>query len=192
MKNVNEVIAPAVIGMNVAAQVGIDKAMIALDGTKTKAKLGANAILGVSLAVARAAAESAGLSLYQYLGGVNAHLLPTPMMNILNGGAHATNNVEIQEFMVMPVGATSFREALRMCAEVFHQLKTTLKENGLQGLEEDWNEAGNNRSATYINLPAGEYQLQIRSSNSDGVWTDNLRTLPIHVLPTFWETYWAW
>ena len=104
--------------------------MIDLDGTPNKGKLGANAILGVSLAVAKAAAKSADLPLYKYLGGPNAHVLPVPMMNILNGGAHATNNVEIQEFMIMPVGACCFREALRMCAEVFHQLKKTLKENG--------------------------------------------------------------
>ena len=101
-----------------------------VDGTPNKARLGANAILGASLACAKAAAESLGVSLYNYIGGVNAKQLPVPMMNILNGGAHATNNVEIQEFMVMPVGAPTFREALRMCAEVFHQLKTTLKENG--------------------------------------------------------------
>ena len=104
--------------------------LIELDGTPNKARLGANAILGASLACAKAAAESLGVSLYNYIGGVNAKQLPVPMMNILNGGAHATNNVEIQEFMVMPVGAPTFREALRMCAEVFHQLKTTLKENG--------------------------------------------------------------
>ena len=130
VKNVNTEIAECLVGMNVLDQVAIDKAMIALDGTPNKTRLGANAILGASLACAKAAAESLGTSLYNYIGGVNAKTLPVPMMNILNGGAHATNNVEIQEFMVMPVGATSFREALRMCAEVFHQLKTTLKENG--------------------------------------------------------------
>ena len=130
VSNVNTEIAEALIGTNVLDQVAIDKAMIALDGTPNKTRLGANAILGASLACAKAAAESLGTSLYNYIGGVNAKQLPVPMMNILNGGAHATNNVEIQEFMVMPVGATSFREALRMCAEVFHQLKTTLKENG--------------------------------------------------------------
>ena len=128
--NVNTEIAEALIGMNVLDQPAIDKTMIDLDGTPNKTRLGANAILGASLACAKAAAESLGTSLYNYIGGVNAKQLPVPMMNILNGGAHATNNVEIQEFMVMPVGATSFREALRMCAEVFHQLKTTLKENG--------------------------------------------------------------
>mgnify|MGYP000300047686 CR=1 FL=1 len=130
VKAVNEVIAPKVIGMDAADQRALDDLMIELDGTPNKGKLGANAILGASLACAKAAAESLGASLYSYIGGVNAKQLPVPMMNILNGGAHATNNVEIQEFMVMPVGATSFREALRMCAEVFHQLKTTLKENG--------------------------------------------------------------
>ena len=128
--NVNTEIAEALIGMNVLDQPAIDKAMIDLDGTPNKTRLGANAILGASLACAKAAAESLGTSLYNYIGGVNAKQLPVPMMNILNGGAHATNNVEIQEFMIMPVGAPCFREALRMCAEVFHQLKTTLKENG--------------------------------------------------------------
>ena len=130
VSNVNTEIAEALIGTNVLDQVAIDKMLIELDGTPNKSRLGANAILGASLACAKAAAESLGTSLYNYIGGVNAKQLPVPMMNILNGGAHATNNVEIQEFMVMPVGATSFREALRMCAEVVHQLKTTLKENG--------------------------------------------------------------
>ncbi|MBM6924916.1 phosphopyruvate hydratase [Pseudoflavonifractor phocaeensis] len=130
VKNVNTEIAECLVGMNVLDQVAIDKAMIALDGTPNKTKLGANAILGASLACAKAAAESLGTSLYNYIGGVNAKTLPVPMMNILNGGAHATNNVEIQEFMIMPVGACCFREALRMCAEVFHQLKKTLKDNG--------------------------------------------------------------
>ena len=114
-------------------QRAVDAALIAADGTPNKTKLGANAILGVSLAVARAAAESAGLSLYQYLGGVNAHLLPTPMMNILNGGVHADNNVDFQEFMIMPVGAPSFAEGLRWCAEVYHTLKGVLHEAGLGG-----------------------------------------------------------
>ena len=130
VKNVNTEIAECLVGMNVLDQTAIDKALIALDGTPNKTKLGANAILGASLACAKAAAESLGTSLYNYIGGVNAKVLPVPMMNILNGGAHATNNVEIQEFMIMPVGACCFREALRMCAEVFHQLKKTLKENG--------------------------------------------------------------
>ena len=130
VKNVNTEIAECLVGMNVLDQTAIDKALIELDGTPNKTKLGANAILGASLACAKAAAESLGTSLYNYIGGVNAKVLPVPMMNILNGGAHATNNVEIQEFMIMPVGACCFREALRMCAEVFHQLKKTLKENG--------------------------------------------------------------
>ena len=130
MKNVNTEIAECLIGMNVLDQVSIDKAMIELDGTPNKSRLGANAILGASLACAKAAAESLGVALYNYIGGVNAKQLPVPMMNILNGGAHATNNVEIQEFMIMPVGACCFREALRMCAEVFHTLKNVLKENG--------------------------------------------------------------
>ena len=130
VKNVNTEIAECLIGMNVLDQVSIDKAMIELDGTPNKSRLGANAILGASLACAKAAAESLGVALYNYIGGVNAKQLPVPMMNILNGGAHATNNVEIQEFMIMPVGACCFREALRMCAEVFHTLKNVLKENG--------------------------------------------------------------
>ena len=128
--NVNTEIAEALIGMNVLDQPAIDKTMIDLDGTPNKTRLGANAILGASLACAKAAAQSLGTSLYNYIGGVNAKILPMPMMNILNGGAHATNNVDIQEFMIMPVSAPSFQEALRRCAEVFHTLKTVLKENG--------------------------------------------------------------
>jgi enolase len=128
--NVNSEIAECLVGMNALDQVAIDRAMIDLDGTANKERLGANAILGASLAVAKAAAASLGLPLYNYIGGTNAKALPVPMMNILNGGAHATNNVEIQEFMIMPVSAPSFKEALRRCAEVFHQLKKTLKENG--------------------------------------------------------------
>ena len=130
VSNVNTELAECLIGMNALDQVSIDKAMIELDGTPNKARLGANAILGASLAVAKAAAESLGASLYNYIGGVNAKTLPVPMMNILNGGAHATNNVEIQEFMIMPVGACCWKKALQMCAEVFHQLKKTLKDNG--------------------------------------------------------------
>ena len=130
VNNVNTEIAECLIGMNALDQAAIDKAMIELDGTPNKSRLGANATLGASLAVAKAAAESLGLPLYGYIGGVNAKQLPVPMMNILNGGAHATNNVEIQEFMIMPVSAPTFREALRRCAEVFHQLKKTLKANG--------------------------------------------------------------
>ncbi|HEX3028915.1 MAG TPA: phosphopyruvate hydratase [Clostridia bacterium] len=128
--NVNNVLAPEIEGMNVFDQVAIDKLMIALDGTHNKSKLGANAILGVSLAVAKAAAEAIGLSLYQYIGGVNSKVLPVPMMNIINGGKHADNSVNIQEFMIMPVGARSFKEALRMCAEVFHNLKKVLGSKG--------------------------------------------------------------
>lgn len=129
--NVNNIIAEEVIGMDVFEQTAIDKLMIQLDGTPNKGKLGANAILGVSLAVARAAADYLGMPLYQYVGGVNSKTLPVPMMNILNGGEHADNNVDIQEFMVMPVGAKSFREALRMGAEIFHNLKSVLKSKGL-------------------------------------------------------------
>ena len=125
-----KVVLPAIRGMDVLDQQALDRRLMELDGTPNKSRLGANAILGASLACAKAAAESLGLSLYNYIGGVNAKTLPVPMMNILNGGAHATNNVEIQEFMIMPVGACCFREALCMCAEVFHTLKSTLKENG--------------------------------------------------------------
>ena len=131
VENVNEIIADEVIGWEATDQTGLDKLMIELDGRENKGKLGANAILGVSMAVARAAAESCGLPLFQYLGGVNGKVLPTPMMNILNGGAHADNTVDIQEFMIMPVGADSFREALRMGAETFHNLKKILKGMGL-------------------------------------------------------------
>ncbi len=131
VENVNSVIAPEVEGMNVFDQVAIDKLMIELDGTPNKERLGANSILGVSLAVAKAAAEALGLGLYQYIGGVNAKTLPVPMMNIINGGKHADNSVNIQEFMIMPVGAESFKEALRMCAEVFHNLKKVLQSKGL-------------------------------------------------------------
>lgn len=129
--NVNEIIAPGIEGMNVFDQPGIDRALIELDGTPTKSKLGANATLGVSLAVAKAASQSIGLPLYQYIGGVNAKELPVPMMNILNGGKHADNNVDIQEFMVMPIGAATFTEALRMGTEIYHSLKGVLKEKGL-------------------------------------------------------------
>ncbi|GBF10651.1 enolase [Tepidibacillus decaturensis] len=131
VENVNNIIAPEVIGMDALDQVGIDEFLIQLDGTPNKGKLGANAILGVSLAVARAAADALGVPLYAYLGGFNAKTLPVPMMNILNGGKHADNNVDIQEFMVMPVGAENFREALRMGAEIFHNLKSVLKAKGL-------------------------------------------------------------
>ncbi len=131
VEHVNEVIAEEIIGMDVTDQVGIDQAMIELDGTHNKGKLGANAILGVSMAVAHAASDLLGLELYQYLGGFNSKQLPVPMMNILNGGEHADNNVDIQEFMVMPVGASNFKEALRIGAEIFHSLKKVLKEKGL-------------------------------------------------------------
>lgn len=130
VENVNDIIAPEIIGFNVMDQVAIDKAMIELDVTPNKGKLGANAILGVSLAVARAASDFLGIELYQYLGGFNAKQLPVPMMNILNGGKHADSTVDIQEFMVMPVGAPNFREALRMGAEVFHSLRSVLKAKG--------------------------------------------------------------
>ena len=129
--HVNEEIADAILGMEATDQRAIDQALIDLDGTPNKGNLGANAILGASLACANSAAESTELTLYSYLGGVNAHLLPTPMMNILNGGAHADNTVDIQEFMIMPVGADTFAEGLRWCAEIYHTLKKVLKERGL-------------------------------------------------------------
>ncbi|MEL7668553.1 MAG: phosphopyruvate hydratase, partial [Actinomycetota bacterium] len=129
--NVNEIIAPALLGMEATDQRAIDEALLELDGTANKASLGANAILGVSLAVAKAAAESCELTLYSYIGGCNAVTLPVPMMNILNGGAHADNNVDLQEFMVMPVGAGSFAEGLRMCAEIYHTLKKVLHDRNL-------------------------------------------------------------
>lgn len=130
VKNVNDKISEALVGVNVLNQRQIDKIMCDLDGTKNKENLGANAILAVSLACAKAAAKSCGLPLYKYIGGCNAHSLPVPMMNILNGGAHADNNIDIQEFMIMPVGAKNFKEGLRMCAEVFHNLKALLKSDG--------------------------------------------------------------
>lgn len=152
--NVNNRIAAEVVGMNVFDQVGIDQAMIELDGTPNKSELGANAILGVSMAVAKAAATALGLPLYQYLGGFNAKELPVPMMNILNGGAHADNNVDIQEFMIMPVGAPSFAEALRMCAEVYHTLKGVLKGLGL-------NTAIGDEGGFAPNLTSNEQALEV-------------------------------
>lgn len=131
VNNVNEIIAKEVTGKDIFDQRGIDYLMIELDGTENKGKLGANAILGVSLAVAKAAADSLRIPLYKYIGGANAHILPTPMMNIINGGAHADNNVDFQEFMIMPVNAPSFKEAIRIGAEVFHSLKKVLKAKGL-------------------------------------------------------------
>lgn len=131
VENINNEIFDAVIGMNALDLASVDLAMIELDGTKDKSNLGANAILAVSIAVARAAAKSLGIPLYRFLGGVNANHLPVPMMNILNGGAHATNTVDVQEFMIMPVGAPSFKEGLRWCAEVFHALAKILKSEGL-------------------------------------------------------------
>ncbi|MBE3568914.1 MAG: phosphopyruvate hydratase [Bacillales bacterium] len=153
VKNVNEIIAPELIGHDVTDQVGIDKLLIELDGTENKGKLGANAILGVSMAVARAAADYLEVPLYEYLGGFNAKQLPVPMMNILNGGAHADNNVDIQEFMIMPVGASNFREALRMGSEIFHNLKTVLKEKG-------YNTAVGDEGGFAPNLKSNEEALQ--------------------------------
>ena len=130
VENVNDIIADAILGFDVRDQLAIDKTMIDLDGTPNKEKLGANAILAVSIAVARAAADYLDVPLYQYLGGFNAKTLPTPMMNIINGGSHADNSIDFQEFMIMPVGAPSFKEALRMGAEVFHALASILKSKG--------------------------------------------------------------
>ena len=131
VRNVNEIIAKELVGFEVLNQITIDKYLIELDGTDSKSKLGANATLGVSIAVAKAAADELGLPLYEYLGGAGARTLPVPMMNILNGGKHADNNVDIQEFMIMPVGGVDFKESLRMCAEVYHNLKKVLKSEGL-------------------------------------------------------------
>ncbi|MBB6214554.1 enolase [Anaerosolibacter carboniphilus] len=154
VENVNDIIAPEIIGMDALDQVAIDTEMIELDGTENKGKLGANAILGVSMAVARAAAEALGLPLFQYLGGVNGKTLPVPMMNILNGGKHADNNVDIQEFMVMPVGASSFREGLRMGAEIFHNLKKVLQGKGL-------NTAVGDEGGFAPNLTSNEEALEV-------------------------------
>lgn len=131
VNNINSIIAPEIIGYEATDQIGVDKLMLEIDGTANKSKLGANAILGVSLAVARAAAQFVGLPFYQYLGGINAKQLPVPMLNIINGGKHADNNVDFQEFMIMPIGAGSFREGLRVSVEVFHTLKKVLKSRGL-------------------------------------------------------------
>ncbi|RII26834.1 MAG: phosphopyruvate hydratase [Geobacter sp.] len=152
--NVNDIIADEVIGMEASDQVGIDRKMLEMDGTEYKSKLGANAILGVSLAVAKAAADEAGLPLYQYIGGSNAKELPLPMMNILNGGAHADNNVDIQEFMIMPAGAPNFREALRMGAEIFHALKGVLKSKG-------YNTAVGDEGGFAPNLKSNEEALEV-------------------------------
>jgi enolase len=152
--NVNNEIAEEIIGMDADDQVGIDMRMIELDGTEYKSKLGANAILGVSLAVAKAAAEEAGLPLYKYIGGTNARELPLPMMNIINGGAHADNNVDIQEFMIMPAGASNFAEALRMGAEIFHALKGVLKAKG-------YNTAVGDEGGFAPNLKSNEEALEV-------------------------------
>ena len=154
VKNVNEVIAPEVVGMEAREQVAIDHAMLELDGTETKSKLGANAILAVSLAVCKAAAQASNLPLFQYLGGVGARTLPVPMMNIINGGAHADNNVDLQEFMVMPVGAKSFAEGLRMGAEIFHHLKTVLK-------KKNYNTAVGDEGGFAPDLKSNEEALQV-------------------------------
>ena len=152
--HVNNEIADQIIGMEATDQVGIDRRMLELDGTDYKSKLGANAILGVSLAVAKAAADDVGLPLYQYIGGANAKELPLPMMNIINGGAHADNNVDIQEFMIMPAGAKNFAEALRMGAEIFHALKTVLKGKG-------YNTAVGDEGGFAPNLKSNEEALEV-------------------------------
>ena len=154
VKNVDEIIAPEIIGLDATDQAAIDQIMIDLDGTPNKGKLGANAILAVSLAVAHAAANSLGMPLYRYIGGVNAKELPVPMLNILNGGEHADNNVDIQEFMVMPVGAESFKEALRMGAEIFHSLKAVLQGKGL-------NTAVGDEGGFAPNLGSNEEAIQV-------------------------------
>jgi enolase len=154
VENVNEIIADSLIGWEVGDQAGIDRKLIELDGTEFKSRLGANATLGVSLACAKAAAEEAGLPLYQYIGGSNAKELPLPMMNIINGGAHADNNVDIQEFMIMPAGAINFKEALRMGAEIFHALKGVLKAKG-------YNTAVGDEGGFAPNLKSNEEALEV-------------------------------
>ena len=158
--NVNDIIAPKVIGFDAADQRGLDRLMIELDGTPNKGKLGANAILGVSLSAAQASAVSADLNLFQYIGGPGAHVLPVPMMNIMNGGAHADSDVDIQEFMIAPIGASTFREALRIGAEVYHSLKAVVKERGLStGLGDEGGFAPNldsNREALELIVEAIE------------------------------------
>lgn len=154
VENVNHKIHKVLIGKDLFNQREIDETMIALDGTKNKGKLGANAILGVSLAVAKCAAKVKNIPLYQYIGGVNAHVLPTPMMNIINGGAHADNNVDFQEFMIMPVSAPTFKDALRMGAEVFHALKKVLKEKGM-------NTAVGDEGGFAPNLASNEEAIQV-------------------------------
>ncbi|MGR6005246.1 phosphopyruvate hydratase [Bacillus paranthracis] len=160
VNNVNEIIAPEIVGFDVTDQAGIDRAMIELDGTPNKGKLGANAILGVSMAVAHAAADFVGLPLYRYLGGFNAKQLPTPMMNIINGGSHADNNVDFQEFMILPVGAPTFKESIRMGAEVFHALKAVLHDKGLNTAVGDEGgfapNLGSNREALEVIIEAIE------------------------------------
>ncbi|HWQ74841.1 MAG TPA: phosphopyruvate hydratase [Syntrophomonas sp.] len=154
VENVNEIIAPELIGMDVTHQIDIDTLMIEMDGTPNKSKLGANAMLGVSLAAARAAAEYLALPLYQYIGGINAKEVPVPMMNILNGGKHADNNVDIQEFMVVPCGAPSFAEALRMGVEIYHSLKKVLSDKGLSTSVGD-------EGGFAPNLPSNEAALDV-------------------------------
>ncbi len=154
VNNVNTEIKDRVVGLDVFAQRALDKAMIDLDGTENKGRLGANAILGVSLAAAKAAADVANLPLYKYIGGANAHVIPTPMMNIINGGEHADNNVDFQEFMIMPVGAPTFKEAIRMGAEVFHNLKAVLKGKGM-------NTAVGDEGGFAPNLDSNEEAIQV-------------------------------
>jgi len=154
VENVNEIIAPALIDYDVRDQAGIDRAMIELDGTPNKGKLGANAILGVSMAAAHAAAEYSALPLYRYLGGFNAKTLPTPMINILNGGEHADNNIDFQEFMIMPIGAPTFKESMRMAAEIFHSLKDVLHGMGL-------NTAVGDEGGFAPNLPSNEAGVKV-------------------------------
>ena len=154
VENVNNVLSEEVVGFEATDQVGIDKMMIQLDGTPNKGKLGANAILGVSLATAKAAAQTLGMPLYRYIGGTNAKILPVPMMNILNGGSHADNNVDFQEFMIMPIDAPSFAEALRMGAEIFHSLKSVLKKKG-------YNTAVGDEGGFAPNLKSNEEALEV-------------------------------
>lgn len=161
VRNVNEVIAPEILGFDARDQVGIDHFLVDLDGTENKGKLGANAILAVSMAIAKAAADEAELPLYRYLGGASAYILPVPLMNILNGGAHADNNLDIQEFLIVPAGASTFREALRMGAETFHQLKKVLKSKGL-------NTAVGDEGGFAPNLQSNEEAMEVILQAIDG------------------------
>ncbi len=182
-KNINEIISDELVGLNVLDQLSIDKLLIDLDGSENKGKLGANAILAVSLAVAKAAANALGLSLYSYIGGAMSHIMPIPMMNILNGGAHADNNIDIQEFMIMPVGAPSFKEALRQCSEVYYALKTNLKSKKLATSVGD--EGG---FAPFLEKDEDALSLICESIEKAGYNTENDFKIAIDAAASEWAT----